>query len=66
MKKIDLRNAKKGELLFLKNPEEHPTAALYVKGDYIRDAKKYELYMWEDVNHFTYKKGDFPVYVEEE
>lgn len=66
MKKINLRNAKKGELLFLKNPEEHPAAALYVRGDYIRDEKKYELYMWEDVNHFTYKKGDFPVYVEEE
>ena len=66
MKQIKLKEAKKGELLFLKNPEEHPTAALYVKGDYIRDLKKYELYMWEDVNHYTYKKGDFSVYVEED
>lgn len=66
MKKINLRDAKKGELLFLKNPEEHPTAALYVKGDYIRELKKYELYKWEDVNSYTYKKGDFPVYVEED
>lgn len=33
------------------------------KGEYIREAKKYSTYKWEDTNHETLRKGDKEVYI---
>lgn len=63
MEKKKVRDLAKGEY-FILNPIEEPNASqVWVRGEYIREAKKYSTYKWEDTNHETLRKGDKEVYI---
>ena len=50
--------AKKGEIIrFKENGTE------YIRGDYDRTEKKYELTRWDDCSRAVYKKGSTPIYI---
>lgn len=56
MEKKKIRDLAKGEY-FILNPIEEPNASqVWVRGEYIREAKKYSTYKWEDTNHETLRK----------
>lgn len=40
------------------------SSKVYVRGAYIPELKKYECYLYEDVNHFVYLKGTRYVYTD--
>lgn len=61
MKSVQLKSAKRGEYIRLKNSE---TSAVYIRGDYCRISKKYSLASFNDVNREILKKSDFIVYVD--
>ena len=46
---------KKGELFRFK---ESDTAPVWVRGDYVPEAKKFSTYKYDDVNHEHLFKGD--------
>lgn len=61
--KKKIKDLAKGEY-FILNPIEEPNASqVWVRGEYIREAKKYSTYKWEDTNHETPRKGDKEVYI---
>lgn len=63
MEKKKVKDLAKGEY-FILNPIEEPNASqVWVRGEYIREAKKYSTYKWEDTNHETLRKGDKEVYI---
>lgn len=63
MEKKKVRDLAKGEY-FILNPIEEPKASqVWVRGEYIREAKKYSTYKVEDINHETLRKGDKEVYI---
>jgi hypothetical protein len=63
MEKKKIKDLAKGEY-FILNPIEEPNASqVWVRGEYIREAKKYSTYKWEDTNHETLRKGDKEVYI---
>lgn len=63
MEKKRIKDLAKGEY-FILNPIEEPNASqVWVRGEYIREAKKYSTYKWEDTNHETLRKGDKEVYI---
>lgn len=63
MEKKKIKDLQKGEY-FILNPIEEPNASqVRVKGEYIREAKRYSTYKWEDTNRETLMKGDKEVYI---
>ena len=48
---MTIEQLKKGDLFRLK-----PNGKTLVKGDYIREEKKYEFSYYDDINHFGLKK----------
>lgn len=60
MKKIELRKVKKNDFFRLTNSE---CAPLWVRDDYDRSTKKYEVYKYDDVNHWSECKGTRIVFV---
>lgn len=36
---------------------------VYVRSNYDPSQRKFEAHKWDDINHFIYKRRDFPVYV---
>ena len=50
-----IREMKKGELFRFK---ESDTATVWVRGDYVPEAKKFSTYKYDDVNHEHLFKGD--------
>jgi len=52
-----IKDVKKGEYVQLKDG-----GPVWVRGDYDRGDKTYELRSFEDVNKFIYKRGEFMVY----
>lgn len=59
MKKVELRKVKQGE--FFKLSEN---GKVYVRGYFERSAKKYEVYMYDDINHESFIKGSRIVIVD--
>jgi hypothetical protein len=59
MQNITLRNVKPGDYVKRKADSK----AVYIKGDYDRTTKSFELQDTEDMNRFVYIKADKPVYV---
>lgn len=55
-----IRQLKKGEFFRLKESE---TAPVWVRGEYIPEAKKYSTHKFDDTNHETLRKGAMQVYV---
>lgn len=64
MKQVNLKDVKKGEYFTLKPIEEPTPDQVWVKGEYIRQDKKYSTYKWSDTNHETFRKGTLKVYIE--
>lgn len=54
-----IRQLKKGEFFRLRDCETSP---VWVRGEYIPEAKKYSTYKFDDVNHEILRKGDFVVF----
>lgn len=63
MKKVTLKDVKKGEYFTLKPIEEPTEKQVYVRDDYDRSSKKYTYYNFADVNRYGEKKGNTCVYV---
>lgn len=56
-----IRSLKKGELFRLTNGN---TAPVWVRGEYIREAKKYSVHRFDDVNHERLLRGQQAVFVD--
>lgn len=54
---------KKGEWFTLKDIEEPTEMQVYIRGDYIRDEKKYACQCFGDVNYERFFKKDRKVFV---
>lgn len=59
MKKVQLKNVKKGDFF-----KFSPNGNVFVRGYYERSEKKYEYYVFDDVNHEGFAKGTREVYVD--
>lgn len=59
MKKIELRKVKQGD--FFKLSEN---GKVYVRGYYERSCKKYEAYLYDDINHESFIKASRIVIVD--
>ncbi len=59
MQSITIKNVKPGTYVKRKADSK----AVYIKGDYDRTTKSFELQDTEDMNRFVYIKADKPVYV---
>ena len=59
MKKIELRKVKQGD--FFKLSEN---GKVYVRGYFERSIKKYEVYLYDDINHESFIKGSRIVLVD--
>ena len=59
MKKVELRKVKQGE--FFKLSEN---GKVYVRGYFERRIKKYEVYLYDDINHESFIKGSRIVIVD--
>lgn len=64
MKATKLKDLKNGDYFTLKPVEEPASSLVYVRGDYDRSLRKYEVYKFLDCRDFRYKKGDLIVYVD--
>ena len=56
--KTTLRAVKKGD--YLRLAEKGP---VWIRGEYDRTAKKYEITRADDVGHSSFRKGDLSVFV---
>lgn len=61
MEKKTIRELKKGEFFRLTDRENAP---VWVRGEYIREVKKYSTYKYDDVNHERLVSGDKEAFVE--
>lgn len=61
MKRKTIQSLKKGEYFRL---AESDTATVWLRGEYIREAKKYSTYRYDDVNHERLLRGNKLVWVE--
>lgn len=59
MKKVELRKVKQGD--FFKLSEN---GKVYVRGYYERSCKKYEAYLYDDINHESFIKASRIVIVD--
>lgn len=56
-----IKDLSKGEYFRLKDSD---TAPVWVRGEYIRQTKKYSTYLFDDVNHERPRPGTRQVYVD--
>ena len=61
MEQRPIRELKKGELFRLSDRE---TAPVWIRGEYIRETKKYSIYKYDDVNHERLVSGGKRVIVD--
>ena len=60
---MTLKELKKGALFTLKPFTGEPKESLiWVKGEYDRASKTYNVYKWEDTNHESNRKASLTVY----
>jgi hypothetical protein len=55
-----IRNLKKGEFFRL---SDRATAPVWVRGEYVREVKKYSAYKYDDINHERLLPGDKEVFI---
>lgn len=55
-----IRNLKKGEFFRL---SDRDCAPVWVRGEYVREVKRYSTYKYDDVNHEQLLKGNRKVFV---
>lgn len=60
MEQKTIRELKKGELFRLSDRENAP---VWVRGEYVREVKRYSTYKYDDVNHEQLLKGNRKVFV---
>lgn len=63
MRAILLRNVKKGDYFTLRPVAEPKDSQVYVRGDYCRECKKYDVSKFFDINDYRFMCGDRIVYV---
>lgn len=61
MRQKPIRKLRKGELFRLSDCENAP---VWVRGEYIRAAKKYSTYRYDDTNHEKLFSGNKAVYAD--
>ena len=61
---ITVKQLKRGDFFTKKNVEEPKESQVWIRGDYIREMKKFECQSFYDANKFCYLKGDREVFVE--
>ena len=54
-----LKEVKLGDLFRLK-----PDGPIWIRDEYDRSTKKYGVHKWDDVNHWSLKKGTVKVWVD--
>ena len=54
---VELRTLKQGDLFTLK-----PDGPVWVRDEYDRASKTYDVHKWDDVNHWSAMKGTRKVY----
>lgn len=64
MRAILLKNVKKGENFTLRPIEEPTETQVYVRSDYDRETKKYEIYKFFNIGDWRMMRGDRIVYVD--
>lgn len=64
MKAILLKNVKNGDYFTLRPVEEPKETQVYVRSDYDRETKKYEIYKFVDMGDWRMMRGDRIVYVD--
>ncbi len=60
MKQVTIESLKNGDIFKFENTDTSP---LWVKTKYLRSIKKYEAFRYEDINHFTFKRKGFMVWI---
>ena len=61
---MKVKELKRGTWFTLK-PIGNPTEKqVYIRGDYIRETKRYECQRFDDISAFRYLKGDTEVFVD--
>lgn len=55
-----IKQVKKGEYIKLRNSESAP---VWIRGEYCKTEKKYELTCFDDINKTIYRKGDSFVFI---
>lgn len=65
MEQKQIKELKRGDFFTLKDygEETTPSARVYVRGDYDRSERKFEIYKFDDVNAARFIRGDKPVFV---
>lgn len=64
MKAILLKNVKNGDCFTLRPLREPKDTQVYVRSDYDRETKKYEIYKFFDLGDWRMMRGDRIVYVD--
>jgi hypothetical protein len=60
MKSLKIKSLKRGEFFRLSDRE---TALVWVRGEYVREVKRYSTYKYDDVNHERLLSGGKVVFV---
>lgn len=55
---MTIKQVKRGTMITLKDIEYPNAAQVWIRGEYIRETKKYELTNYDDVSRFRYVKGE--------
>lgn len=63
MEKKLIKDLKKGEYFILNSVEEPQEYQVWVRGEYIPQAKAYSTHKWSDTNHEVLRKGNKEVYI---
>lgn len=59
-----VRDLKRGDYFTRKSISEPKDNQVWIRGDYIRESKRYECTRFSDCNSFCYLKGDSVVYLD--
>lgn len=64
MEKKTIKDLKRGEYFTLSSIEEPQESQVWVRGEYIPEAKAYSTHKWSDTNHEVPRKGNKEVYID--
>ena len=64
MKKVTVKDLKKGDFFTIKEIEYPRENQVYVRGEYDRSSKTYSCYKFSDVNYERFFKGEKVVYTD--
>lgn len=64
MEKTKIKNLKRGDYFTLTPVKKPNISQVWVRGEYIPQAKCYSTYKWENINHEVIRKGDKEVYTD--